>query len=257
MLKRLVQSSLLFSLQAVAAECPPQLRTFQLFERQSTAPSCIDQWQQAFFRELGCPIQFVEGNPGLAVREQKLLTGEIDVITGLAKTPSRTFRFSLPIGRNNVYFYRRLQDSRWDQIKTWCDPVMQQARILLPAQGYFGEAMQQLRQYPNCSRGLIPLNHSAARPFDMLDKGRADLLISSERHLVALPAEQQKNYQKLALAVVEGDVHFAFSAKVPDAFIARVNQLIAARQQQPIAVSPQGKVCLLPSTPNTAAQLRK
>lgn len=252
MLKRLVQSTLLLGLQAVAAECPQQLRTFQLFERQSTAPSCIDQWQQAFFRELGCPIQFVDGNPGLTVREQKLLAGEIEVITGLAKTPSRTFRFSLPIGRNNVYVYRRLQDSRWDQIKTWCDPMMQQARILVPAQGYFGEAMQQLRQYPNCSRGLVPVNHSTARPFDMLDKGRADLLISAERHLAALPAEQQKNYQKLALTVVEGDVYIAFSAQVPAAFIARVNQFIAARQQRPVAVSPQGKVCLLPLKPNAA-----
>lgn len=129
---------------------------------------------------------------------------------------------------------------------------MQQARILLPAQGYFGEAMQQLRQYPNCSRGLVPLQHSTARPFDMLDKGRADLLISSERHLAALPPEQQQNYQKLALTVVEGDVHIAYSAQVPAAFIGRVDQFIAARQQQPVAVTPQGKVCLLPTTARTA-----
>lgn len=250
MLKKLFQTAILFSVPAAATECPPQLRTFKLFERQSTAPSCIDQWQQAFFRDLGCPVTFVEGNPGLAVREQKLQAGEIDLITGLAKTPSRTFRFSLPIGRNNVYFYRRKPDSRWDQIKTWCDPMMQQARILLPAQGYFGEAMQQLRQYPNCSRGLVPLNHSTARPFDMLDKGRADLLISSERHLAALPPEQQKNYQKLALTVVEGDVHIAYSAQVPAAFIERVDQFIAARQQQPVAVTPQGKVCLFPTRLN-------
>ena len=47
MVKTLVQSSIVFGLQAVAAECPPQLRTFQLFDRQNTAPSCIDQWQQA------------------------------------------------------------------------------------------------------------------------------------------------------------------------------------------------------------------
>lgn len=250
MLKKLLQTAFLFSVPAAATECPPQLRTFKLFERQSTAPSCIDQWQQAFFRDLGCPVTFIEGNPGLAVREQKLQAGEIEIITGLAKSSSRTFRFSLPIGRNNVYFYRRLQDSRWDQIKTWCDPVMQQARILIPAQGYFGEAMQQLRQYPNCSRGLVPVNHSTARPFDMLDKGRADLLISSERHLAALTPEQQKHYQKLALTVVEGDVHIAYSAQVPAAFIERVDQWIAARQQEPVAVSPQGKVCLLPLKPN-------
>ncbi len=253
MVKKLVQSSILFSLQAAATECPPQLRTFQLFERQSTAPSCIDQWQQAFFRELGCPLQFIEGNPNLAVREEKLKAGEIEVITGLAKTTSRSFRFSLPIGRNNVYFYRRLQDSRWDQIKTWCDPVMQQARILIPAQGYFGEPMQQLRQYPNCSRGLVPVNHSTARPFDMLDKGRADLLISAERHLAALPAEQQKNYQQLALTVVEGDVYIAFSAQVPAAFITRVDQFITARQQQPVTESPPDKACLLPLLPQTKA----
>lgn len=129
---------------------------------------------------------------------------------------------------------------------------MQQARILLPAQGYFGEAMQQLRQYPNCSRGLVPLQHSTGRPFDMLDKGRADLLISSERHLAALPSEQQQNYQKLTLTVVEGDVHIAYSAQVPAAFIERVDQFIAARQQQPVAVTPQGKVCLLPTTAGTA-----
>jgi len=253
MVKTLVQSSIVFGLQAVAAECPPQLRTFQLFDRQNTAPSCIDQWQQAFFRELGCPLQFVEGNPDLTVREQKLQTGEIEVVTGLAKTASRSFRFSLPIGRNNVYFYRRLQDSRWDQIKTWCDPVMQQARILIPAQGYFGEPMQQLRQYPNCSRGLVPVNHSTARPFDMLDKGRADLLISAERHFAVLPAEQQKHYQKLALPVVEGDVHIAFSAQVPAAFIARVDQLIAARRQQPVTAAPQDQACLLPLLPQTKA----
>ena len=253
MLKKLLPSAILFSVPAEAIECPPQLRTFKLFERQSTALSCIDQWQQAFFRDLGCPVTFVEGNPGLAVREQKLQTGEIEVITGLAKTPSRTFRFSLPIGRNNVYFYRRLQDSRWDQIKTWCDPVMQQARILIPAQGYFGEPMQQLRQYPNCSRGLVPVNHSTARPFDMLDKGRADLLISAERHFAVLPAEQQKHYQKLALPVVEGDVHIAFSAQVPAAFIARVDQLIAARRQQPVTAAPQDQACLLPLLPQTKA----
>ncbi|ALZ74926.1 transporter substrate-binding domain-containing protein [Rheinheimera sp. F8] len=253
MSKLLLSGLFTTSLLATATECPPQLRTFHLFERQSTTPTCVDQWQQAFFNNLGCPLSFVEGNPGTAVREQKLRSGEIELVTGLAQTAQRTFQFSKPIGRNNIYLYRLKSAPQWDNIGDWCDAVMQQARILVPAQGYFGEPLEKLRQYPNCSKWLIPYSHTTVQPFDLLDKGRTDLLVSAERHFAALPAERRAKYQQLRLVVVEGEVHIAFAAHVAPAFIKQVNQQIDKGLQNPATFHPKGKSCLLPPQSTTTA----
>ncbi|MDZ7868583.1 MAG: hypothetical protein U5L02_05150 [Rheinheimera sp.] len=227
--------------------CPPALRTFHLYERQTSQLSCTDQWQQQLFTELGCPLKFVEGNPGIAQRIEKLQQGEVELITGLAMNRQRNFQFSSAIARNNVYLYRLASAPQWDQINQWCDKTMQQSRILIPAQGYFGETLEKLRQYPGCSKWQAPLSHSAAVPFEALDKQRADLLVSAERHWRKLPEEQRARYQPLALPVIEGNIHLAFSAQIPAAFIQRVNQLITQRQAQNIGF------CDLPAPMTTPA----
>lgn len=225
---------------AQAAECPSQLRTFHLYERQTRQLSCSDRWQQQFFAELGCPLQFVDGNPGTAQRADKLQQGDIELITGLAMNQQRSFAYSSAIARNNVYLYRLASATHWDHISQWCDRTMQRARILVPAQGYFGETLETLRRYPGCSKWQAPMSHSAAVPFEALDKQRADLLVSAERYWRKLPDAQRARYRPLALPVVEGNIYIAFGANVPAEFISRANQLIEKRQQQ------QSGLCDLP-----------
>lgn len=230
-------TGVLFSLYiagVAATACPEPLRTFHLFDRHGQQLHCFDHWQQAFFQELGCPLTFREGNPTTSVREQQLQDGQIELITGLAKNQQRAYQFSAAIASNNVYLYRKVSAPQWEQIKDWCDPIMRQARIMLPADGYFGEKVQQLRQQADCANWVVHARRGAGYSFEMLLKNRADLLISPEYHWRDLPTEQRQQFVRLSLPVVEGNVYLAFGKQVSPAFIQRVNRQIAARHQRQV-----------------------
>lgn len=215
---------------ADSAACPKPLRTFHMFNRDGTTLSCFDSWQQQFFTELGCDLQFVEANPGMNYRVDQLSQQQVELITGLAKRPERTFKYSRAIGNNNSYIYRHIQAPKWDQIQDWCDETMQQATLIAPAEGYYGEKVEMLRKNPQCAKWLLLLPRGTGLSFDMLAKKRADLMVSSERFYKLLPPDEAANYVRLPHIAIERPVYFAFSIQVADAFIQRVNQQLLQRR---------------------------
>ena len=212
------------------AACPKPLRTFHMFNRDGKTLSCFDAWQQDFFAELGCDLQFVDANPGMNYRVEQLSAAHVEVITGLAKRPDGPFQYSRAIGNNNSYLYRHVDSPQWDQIKDWCDDTMQQATLIAPAEGYYGEKVEMLRKNPQCAKWLLLLPRGTGLSFDMLQKKRADLMVSSERYYKMLPPDDAKNYVRLPNIAIEGSVYLAFSAKVSSEFIQRVNQQVLKRR---------------------------
>ncbi len=217
---------------AIAAECPVKLTTFHIYERTGKHLGCLDQWQQQLFTELGCPLQFVNGNPSVAQKEAALQQDKIQLVTGLAKSPKRSFQFSEAFAVSKSLLYRRSEASQWDQIKSWCDPVMQQATIVAMSGLYLGEQVEKLRHDKNCSKWFIETPRGLQHTFSLLDGKTADLLISPEVYLRRLPAEQQSKYQALELPVDDGSLRIAFSATVPTDFIQRVDKHIIKKRAE-------------------------
>lgn len=227
------------------AACPKPLRTFHMFNRDGKTLSCFDNWQQQFFAELGCSLQFVEANPGMNYRVDQLTQQQVEVVTGLAKRTDRVFKYSRAIGNNNSYIYRHASAPQWDQITDWCDDTMKQATLIAPAEGYYGEKVEMLRKNPQCAKWLLLLPRGTGLSFDMLAKKRADLMVSSERYYKMLPASEAANYVRLPQIAIEGPVYLAFSAQIPDAFIERVDQLVHKRR-----ASGETICDLTPASPN-------
>lgn len=215
---------------AIAAECPVKLTTFHIYERTGKHLGCLDHWQQQLFTELGCPLQFVDGNPSVAKKEAALQQGQIQLVTGLVKSPKRSFQFSEAFAVSKSRLYRRSGAPQWDQIKSWCDPMMQQATIVAMSGLYLGEQVEKLRHDKNCSKWFIENQRGLEHTFSLLDGHRADLLISPEVYLRRLPAEQQSQYKALELPVDDGSLRIAFSATVPTDFIHKVDQLIVSKR---------------------------
>lgn len=236
---------------AIAAECPQKLATFHIYERTGKNLGCLDQWQQKLFSELGCPLQFVHGNPSVAQKEAALQQDKIQLVTGLVKSPKRSFQFSEAFAVSKSRLYRRSEASRWDQIKNWCDPVMQQATIVAMAGLYLGEQVEKLRHDKKCSKWFIENPRGLEHTFALLDGHRADLLISPEVYLRRLPAEQQSQYKALDLPVDDGSLRIAFSATVPTDFIRRVDDLIVKKRAE------QSTLCDMDAVSNRAEELTK
>jgi|GEM_PF-4709333 len=212
---------------AQAIECPVALNTFHIYGRSSQNYGCLDQWQTALFAELGCPLNFIEGNPAIPKKEALLAVNNIQLITGLAKAPHRKFQFSHPFAANPSFLYRRIDDPRWDQITSWCDATMQQATLIGNADVYAGEHVAHLRTDHHCSKWFIETPRGLLQSFLLLDAKRADLLISPELFVRRMPEKQQQQYKALSLPVDNGYLYIAFSAAVPASFIQTVNQSIA------------------------------
>ncbi len=221
---------------AIAAECPVQLATFHIYERTGKQLGCLDQWQQQLFAELGCPLQFVSGNPSVAQKETALQRDKIQLVTGLVKSPKRSFQFSEAFAVSKSRLYRRSGAPQWDQIKSWCDPMMQQATIVAMSGLYLGEQVEKLRHDKNCSKWFIENPRGLEQTFALLDGNRVDLLISPEVYLRRLPAEQRSQYKALALLVDDGLLRIAFSATVPTDFIQRVDELILKKRAEQSAL---------------------
>ena len=222
----------LFLPAAVAAECPAELKTFHIFERAGKNYGCLDHWQRELFMELGCPLSFVEGNPVVARKEVALQQDEIQLVTGLVQSPKRQFQFSTTFAFNRSLLYRRKDEPRWDQIRSWCDPIMQQATIVAMSGLYIGTEVERLRSDKNCSKWFIESPRGLDHSFALLDGKRADLLISPELYLRRLPAAEQAKYQALHLPVDAGELRIAFSTAIPPDFITRVNQQIENKRAE-------------------------
>lgn len=235
-MKQAVLLSWLILPAAIAAECPVKLTTFHIYERTGKHLGCLDQWQQKLFEELGCPLQFINGNPSVAQKEAALQQDKIQLVTGLVKSPKRSFQFSEAFAVSKSWLYRRGEASKWDQIKSWCDPVMQQATIVAMSGLYLGEQVEKLRHDKNCSKWFIETPRGLQHTFSLLDGHRADLLISPEVYLRRLPAEQRLQYKALALPVDDGLLRIAFSATVPTDFIQKVDELILKKRAEQSAL---------------------
>lgn len=232
MTKRLFFVAVLLPAVVTAGECPPELKTFHIFERTGKQFGCLDHWQQTFFLELGCPLSFVDGNPVVARKEIALQNNQIQLITGLVQSPKRQYQFSAAFAFNRSLMYRRKDDPRWDQISSWCDPIMQQATIIAMSGLYIGAQVERLRHDKNCSKWFIESPRGLEHSFSLLDGKRADLLISPELYLRRLPAAEQAKYMALHLPVDTGELRIAFSTAIPPEFITRVNQLIENRRAE-------------------------
>lgn len=230
---------LLLPLLAAANEltnCPLQLRTYHSYDRSGQTLSCMDKWQTSFFNELGCPLQYLNGNPLTEHREKMLRQQQVEVLVGLSQSPQRPYQFSQPFAQHNYQFYRRSDDDRWQKLSNWCDESMRQANIIMPQQGYLGEDIEVLRADKHCSRSVLPAPPGYALALEMLEKRRADLLLSSDLWLKRMPKAQAANYQPLPFFTWHDQIRFAFSDQVPAPFIQRVNQLIQSKtaQGQPV-----------------------
>lgn len=232
MLKVFALCSLLLPYIVVANDlvnCPSQLRTFHAYDRSGQTLSCLNKWQTDFFNELGCPLQFVKGNPLTDVREKMLQQQQVEMLVGLSRSPQRPYQFSQPFAQHQYQFYRRSDDARWQQLKNWCDDSMRQANIIMPQQGYLGDEIEVLRADKNCSKSLLPAPPGYALALDMLEKRRADLLLSSDLWLKRMPKEQAVRYQTLPFFTWHDQLRIAFSDSVPQSFIQTVNDLIQHR----------------------------
>ena len=215
---------------AQAVECPTALNTFHIYGRSSQNYGCLDHWQKTLFAELGCPLNFIEGNPAIPKKEALLAANKIQLVTGLAKAPYRNFHFSQPIVANRSFLYRRVDDPHWDQITGWCDATMQQATIIGNADVYAGEYVARLRADKTCSKWFIETPRGLLQSFSLLDAKRADLLISPELFVRRMPEKQRQQYKALSLPVDAGYLHIAFSAAAPASFIETVNQFIEQKR---------------------------
>lgn len=233
---------------AVADEnlsCPTQLRTFHAYDRSGQTLSCLDQWQTSFFNELGCPLRFVKGNPLTQIKEKMLQRQQVELLVGLSQSPYRPYQFSQPFAQHRYQFYRRSDDMRWQQLTHLCDESMRQANIIMPEQGYLGDDVEVLRADKNCSKSLLPAPPGYALSLDMLEKKRADLLLSSDLWLKRMPEQQASRYQALPFFTWHDQIGFAFSDGISSSFVQRVNRLIQHRIDQGL------KVCDLDLPPPT------
>lgn len=242
MVKRLFLIAVLLPAAVTAGECPAELKTFHIFERTGKQFGCLDHWQQQFFQELGCPLSFLEGNPAVARKEVALQSNQIQLITGLVQSPKRQYQFSVPFALNRSLLYRRKDDPRWDQIRSWCDPIMQQATIVAMSGLYIGTQVERLRNDKNCSKWFIESPRGLEHSFSLLDGKRADLFISPQLYLRRLPAAEQAKYHALPLIVDEGQLRIAFSAAIPQSFITTVNQLIEKKRAEQTTLCDMDKV---------------
>lgn len=216
-----------FSTSVAASEgCPTQLRTYHFYDRSGQALSCMDQWQAEFFSELGCPLQFLNYNPQTTQREAMLQQQNIELLAGLSLSPQRSYKFSVAFAEHQFQFYRLKSAMRWQNIKDWCDETMKQATMIIPEQGYIGEDIEALRKNTACSKMILSSPPGHALALDMLEKNRADLLLSSNLWLRRMPAEQADHYVALPFFKWRDQIRIAFSAAVPDEFIRKVNTQI-------------------------------
>lgn len=215
-----------------STSCPNPLRTYHSYDRSGQTLSCLDKWQTNFFNELGCPLQFLNGNPLTSQREKMLRKQQIELLVGLSQSPQRSYQFSQPFAQHKYQFYRRSDDQRWNQLADWCDATMRQANIIMPQQGYLGEDIELLRADKNCSLSLLPAPPGYALALEMLEKRRADLVLSSDLWLARMPKEQAERYQPLPFFTWHDQIRFAFTDNVPALFIQRVNELIQSKIDQ-------------------------
>jgi hypothetical protein len=219
---------------SVAAEpqCPAALRTYHLYDRTGQTLSCLDNWQQQFFRDLGCPLTMLDYNPAPAVKEQALQHGKVELLVGLSQHAGRSFQFSQPFACHRYQFYHRQDDLRWQDIRSLCDATMQRARIIIPAQSYLGGVVEQLRSRSDCAKSIASLDAGFGLALEMLDKQRADLLYSSDLWLKRMKPEVAARYQPLPFYVWHDELRIAFSTQIPVEFVNKVNRQLALQQSQ-------------------------
>jgi len=206
--------------------CPNPLRTYHFYDRSGQSLSCMDQWQTEFFEELGCPLQFLKYNPQTTQKESMLQQQSIELLAGLSQSPQRSYKFSAAFAEHQFQFYRLKNASRWQNIKDWCDDLMSQATMIIPEQGYMGEEIEALRNNKACNTMILSSPPGHALALEMLEKNRADLLLSSDLWLRRMPTAKAVNYVALPFFKWRDQIRIAFSAAVPDEFIHKVNAQI-------------------------------
>lgn len=229
-----------------AVECPPVLRTFHIFDKTGQKSACLDEWQKSFFNELGCPIDFLNGNPTTVIREAQLREGKIELITGLSQSITRRYQFSIPFAEHKMMLFRRVADTKWDNIKEWCDSTMKQASIIVPGSGYFGKDIELLHVNPQCVKELIPSPLGHGERLNMLDKQRADLILMSDKWWNNMPVERKKQYTALKFYQWNDQLRIAFSTKVKSSFVDAVNRQLEQKVKSGVAVCQMSLPAKLP-----------
>ena len=150
----------------------------------------------------------------------------IELLAGLSLSPQRSYKFSVAFAEHQFQFYRLKSAVRWQNIKDWCDETMKQATMIIPEQGYVGEDIEALRNNTACSKMILSSPPGHALALEMLEKNRADLLLSSDLWHRRMPAAKADNYIALPFFKWRDQIRIAFSAAVPDEFIHKVNTQI-------------------------------